>query len=37
VKIIEGGNERNAEKISSSQSIGAISKIKEVDGKFLWK
>jgi hypothetical protein len=36
VKVTEGGNERNAEKVEQSKASSVACIIKEIDGKFFW-
>ena len=37
VKVTEGGNERNAEKIEQSKAFSVACIVKEIDGKFFWE
>ncbi len=37
VKVTEGGNERNAEKIEKSKALSVACIVKEIDGKFYWE
>ncbi len=36
IKVIEGGIERNAEKVEQSKASSVACIIKEIDGKFFW-